>query len=91
MTKDDMLLLAKAFRAIEKLCFQNLALEALLEKYAPRNWKSLADELSVDERLHPEVRERFRRIYEELERAELPNQTALADFLLSLPVKGKPN
>jgi hypothetical protein len=91
MTKDDTLLLSKALRAIEKLCFDNLALEALAEKYAPRNWKSLADELASDEQLRPDLRERFRRAYAELEDDQPPSQLALADLLRSLPTKGKPS
>ena len=90
MTKDDMLL-AKAFRTIEKLLFDNLALEVLAEKYAPRNWSSFVHELAGDGRLHPEVRDRFRRVYDELELEQRPNQSVLLDLLRSLPVRGKPN
>jgi hypothetical protein len=91
MTKDDKLLLAKAIRAIEKLQFYNFALESLAEKYAPRNWKSLAEKLASDEQLHPELRDKFRRVYEGLEQDHDPTQKALLDCLLSLPQKGKPN
>jgi hypothetical protein len=91
MTKDDMLLFAKTVRTIEKLHFDNLALEVLAEKYAPRNWKSLVDELAGDELLHPEVRERFRLAYAELEREQSPNRSVFVELLRSLPAHGKPN
>lgn len=91
MTRDDKLALAKALRTIEKLHFYNLALETLAEKYAPRNWKSLADELANDEQLHPELRGRFLRVYGALEREPDPSHKALLDLLLSLPRRGKPN
>jgi hypothetical protein len=92
MTKDDKLLLAKTLQAIERLQFYNLALESLAEKYAPRNWKSLADELAGDERLHPELRDRCRRVYEDLERDDPQTDSSrLLALFLSLPTKGKPN
>jgi hypothetical protein len=92
MTKDDKLLLAKTLQAIAKLHFYNLALESLAEKFAPRNWKSLADELAGDERLHPELRDRFRRVYEDLERDDpQTDSNQFLDLFLALPTKGKPN
>jgi hypothetical protein len=91
MTKEDRQTFAKALRTIEKLQFYNFALESLAEKYAPRNWKPLADELANDEQLHPELRDKFRRACEALERDPDPTQKALLDLLLSLPRKGNPN
>jgi hypothetical protein len=94
MTKEDRQVLTKALRALERLCFRNLALETLLEKFGPQNWSRLADELANDERLHPDTRERFRLRYEDLERDDPQTnstQQELLNLLLSLPTKGKPN
>lgn len=94
MTKEDRQVLAKALQALEQFYFRNLALETLLEKFGPPDWSHLAEKLANDERLHPDIRERFRRRYADLERDDpQPDsaQQALLNFLLSLPAKGKPN
>jgi len=91
MKEDDKPLLAILLRTIEQLCFQNLALEALADKFAPQDWKTLVDKLASDERLHPEVRERFRQIYAELGNEQSPSQSVLENFLRQVVVRGKPN
>jgi hypothetical protein len=94
MTKDDRQVFVKALRAIEQLQFRNFALEALLEKFGPPTWSHLADKLANDEQVHPDIREKFRRRYENLERDDpQPDsvQQALLNSLLSFPSKGKPN
>ncbi|HMB82526.1 MAG TPA: hypothetical protein VKI40_00600 [Terriglobales bacterium] len=94
MTKEDRQVFVKALRAIEQLQFRNFALESLLEKFGPPGWSRLADEVANDEQIHPDIREKFRRRYKDLERDDpQPDsaQQALLNFLLSFPSKGKPN
>jgi hypothetical protein len=91
MPKDDTQVLREALQAIETLYFRNEALELLLAKYAPSNWKSLVDGLANDERLYPEVRDRFRRMHAELRREQVASSTALIELLRALPIGGKPS
>jgi hypothetical protein len=81
--------LLSALRAVEKLHFQNVALETLLEFYKIPNWKAQSDMLAADTALKPEVRAEFQTLYEELERET--DLSVVEAFLLSLPTKGKPN
>jgi hypothetical protein len=89
MTERDKQALLSALRAVEKLYFQNLALETLLDFYKVPAWRATRDELSSDTAIQPEVRARFRALYEELEHE--PDLSAVQAFLLSLPTTGKPN
>jgi hypothetical protein len=94
MTKDDRQMFVKALRALEQLQFRNFALESLLAKFGPPGWSRLADEVANDEQVHPDIREKFRQRYEDLERDDpQPDsaQQALQKFLLSFPSTGKPN
>ena len=91
MPKDDRQILAEALQAIETFYFRNEALEVLLAKYGPPNWKSLADGLASDERLYPEVRDRFRRIHAELRKEQAASSSLVAELLRALPVHGKPS
>lgn len=81
--------LLSALRAVERLHFQNLALETLLEFYRVPNWKTLAQQMASDEAIQPEVRAEFHKLFEELERE--PDLSVVEAFLLSLPTAGKPN
>ena len=85
---DKQALLA-ALRAVEKLHFQNIALESLLEFYKIPNWKAQRDTLAADKDIQPEVRAGFQTLYAELERE--PDLSVVEAFLLSLPTTGKPN
>ena len=85
---DKQALLA-ALRAVEKIHFQNIALESLLEFYKIPNWKSQRDKLAADEGIQPEVRAGFQALYAELEGD--PDLSVVEAFLLSLPTTGKPN
>jgi hypothetical protein len=94
MTKEERQFLLSALRAVESLHFRNVALESILEKFPPDklpDWNDTARKLSADPALQPQIRERFHRIFAELEASVHPSQSALADLLLSLPMKGKPN
>jgi len=94
MTKEDRQVFVKALRALEQLQFRNFALETLLVKFGPPGWNQLADELANNEKVHPDIREKFRRKYAELQRDDpQPDhaQQALLNFLLTFPSKGEPN
>jgi hypothetical protein len=81
--------LLSALRGVEKLHFQNVALETLLEFYKIPNWKAQASKLAADKAIQPEVRAGFHALYAELERE--PDLSVVEAFLLSLPTAGKPN
>jgi hypothetical protein len=81
--------LLSALRAVEKLHFQNVALETLLEFYKIPNWRAQSDKLAADRSIQPEVRVGFQTLYTELERE--PDLSVVEAFLLSLPTAGKPN
>lgn len=96
MTKQECQLLVLVLRALESLHFRNAALESILEKFPPPaeklpDWNSTALELAQDPGVQPRTRERFRRIVAEIEDAQIPSQSALAELLRLLPVRGKPN
>jgi hypothetical protein len=93
MTEDDKRCLIAALRAVEALCFRNMALETILEKFNVRNWKALADALAAEPTVHVHLRERFRQTLEELER-EPPDKLdaqRIQELLLRIPPQGKPN
>ena len=81
--------LLSALRAVEKLHFQKVALETLLEFYKIPNWKAQRDKLAADKTFQPELRAGFHALYGELEHE--PDLSVVEAFLLSLPTTGKPN
>jgi hypothetical protein len=81
--------LLSALRNVERLHFQNLALETLLEFYKVPNWKAQSERLASDRAIQPELRAEFQTLYAELEHD--PDLSAVQAFLLSLPTSGKPN
>lgn len=96
MTKEECQFVALILRALESLHFRNAALESILEKFPPpeerlSDWRSTAQKLAEDSGVQPQIRERFRRIVAELEAAQPPSQSALAELLKAFPVRGKPN
>lgn len=85
----DVQVLLSALRAIEKLHFQTVALETLLDFYKVPNWDPQCEKLATNTTIQPEVRARFQKLYAELER-DLDLSVAQA-FLRSLPKSGEPN
>ncbi len=81
--------LLSALRAVEKLHFQNVALETLLESYKIPNWKARSHKLAADKAIQPELRAGFQTLYAELERE--PDLSVVQAFLRSLPTTGKPS
>jgi len=59
----DKQVLLSALRAVEKLHFQNVALETLLEFYKIPNWKAQRDKLAADKKIQPELRAGFHALY----------------------------
>jgi hypothetical protein len=93
MTKEDKQCMISALRAVEALCFQNLALELILERFQVPNWKTLTEQLAADPKAWPDIRARFAQVIADLENESLENLDAerIQTFLLKAPIRGKPN
>jgi len=77
------------YEPLEKLHFQNVALETLFGVYKIPNWKAQRDKLAADKKIQPELRAGFHALYAELQHE--PDLSVVEAFLLSLPTAGKPN
>lgn len=85
----DVHALLSALRLAERFYFRNLALETILEFHRVPDWRSQSEAIATNRDIQPEVRARFERLYEELER-DL-DLSVVEAFLRSVPRSGEPN
>ena len=89
MTKAEKRLLLNAVNTLEVLYFENVALNAIVERWSLPNWKSERDTVVNDPDVQPEVRSVFGRFRSEMEDAVISDST-LQQLAWVMPVKGKP-
>ena len=82
-------LLRGAVNTLERLYFENLALNLILERCSPPNWKAARDKIMNDSNVQADVREMFAQFSSEIEEKFACDST-LEELAWVLPTKGKP-